>query len=702
MTGGDDVAIYGVSVGFQNKEGLIKGSDFQRFNARVNADIKFTKRISLNANMNFVYGSKNLSNEGSASNLNPIYTALAKTPFTTPHSVDENNRFSMAWEEVDALGAANPAAVVNDLRAENSFYRFMGSYIVDIKLPWGFLVRDNFGIDYNKEREEIFHPTIGIPYESLPTADVKNRSIHRVERLLDICNDFQLSYRRKIADHSIDATIGQRLFFNRVEDDYGKGYNSASNAYQTINAGDPKLHEVGGHIGRANWFATYAHVDYNWQNRYFAELTVSADASSRYGDNVNKLQIYPGVNAGWLISSEEFLSSATWLNLFKLRAGFNVSGNDDISNYSNHQYYVSTRFLTNNGLILGALENENLKPERMQKMNIGFDASFLDNKLQISADVYKSSISDMLTYSQVRSFTGMKAILANGGEMENRGFEVSVGGRVFSNRYFSWDLMANVAHNTNEVTKLETGAFQSTVGDGTVLTRVGSSAGVFYGYKTRGVYSTSAEATAEGLTTMVGATPVPFAAGDVRFVNNDNNNVIDDGDMVEIGNPNPKLFGGLSSTMKAYGFTLLADFTFSLGNDIYNYTRSQLESMSGYTNQTKNTLLRWRTEGDVTNYPRASYGDKKRNNRFSDRWIEDGSFFKCKAITLSYDFNFENDFITGLTVYGTCENVFCATKYSGYDPEICCSSSNNPLYQGVDAFTTPTARTFYIGLKLGL
>lgn len=704
VTGGDDVAIYGVSVGFQNKEGVVKGSDFQRYNARVNADINFTKNIRLNTNMNFVYGRKNLSNEGSASNLNPIYTALAKTPFTTSRSVDENNRFSKAWEDVDALGAANPAAVVGDMKALNSFYRFMGSYIVEVDLPHGLTLRDNFGLDFNKEREEIFHPTIGVPYESLPTTEVSNEAIHRVERLFNIYNDFQLNFRHKVAGHSIDATVGKRIFFYRVEDDYGKGYNSASNAYQTIGDGDPNLHEIGGQIGTANWLAFYGHVDYNWQNRYFAEVTLSADASSRYGDNVDAFLLYPGVNAGWLVSSEEFAKSATWLNLFKLRAGFNVSGNDDITNYSNRRYYVSTRFLTSNGLALGGgtVKNEDLKPERMQKMNVGFDAAFLDNRLHVSADVYKSRISDLLIYSQMPSYVGKDKFLTNGGEMENSGFELAVGGRVYSNRHFSWDLMANVAHNTNEVTKLETGAFQSTVGDGTVLTRVGSSAGVFYGYKTRGVYSTSADAAAEGLTTMVGASAVPFEAGDVRFVNMDGRTLIDEGDMVEIGNPNPKLFGGLSSTIKSYGFTLQADFTFSLGNDIYNYTRSQLESMSSYVNQTKNTLLRWRTEGDVTAYPRASYGDKMRNNRFSDRWIEDGSFLKCKAITLSYDFNLETDVITGLTVYGTCENVFCATKYSGYDPEICSSSSSNPLFQGVDAFTTPTARTFYIGLKLGL
>ncbi|MCR5361896.1 MAG: SusC/RagA family TonB-linked outer membrane protein [Bacteroidales bacterium] len=702
VTGGDDVAIYGVSVGFQNKEGLVKGSDFQRYNARVNADINITNSIRLFANMNFVYGKKNLSNEGSVSYLNPIYTALVKAPFTTSLSVDQNNRPSKSWEDVDALGAANPAAVVSDIKSLNSFYRFMGSFTFDVDLWKGLKLSENFGLDFNKEREEIFHPSTGIPYEDLPTTSVDNVQIHRVERLFNIISETRLNYSKHLYEHQFDATVGFRYFHSKMEDDYGKGYNSAGNSYQTIGSGDASLHEIGGSLGSSNWLSIYGNVNYNWRNRYFAELTLSSDASSRFGDDVSTFQIYPGVNAGWLVSSEEFMKSAEWLNFLKVRAGFNASGNDDITNYSNRQYYVSQQILTTQGLVLGALKNSSLKPERMQKMNVGIDAALLNNRLNFSFDIYKSSVTDMLTYSTADDFTGMTTILNNGGELENSGFEVNVSGRVFTNKNFQWDLSLNLAHNKNEIKKLETGSFQTTVGDGSVLTRVGSAAGIFYGYQTNGVYSTTAEAQADGLTTMVGAVAEPMQAGDVRFIDNKADGIINDDDCTEIGNPNPTIFGGLTSVMKSHGFTLQADFTFASGNDIYNYTRSQLESMSSYSNQTKNTLLRWRTEGDVTNYPRAAYGDSHKNNRFSDRWIEDGSFLKLKSVTLSYDFNLQTDFITGLTVYGTCENVFCATKYSGYDPEICCSSSNNPLYQGVDCFTTPTARTFYIGLKLGL
>lgn len=702
VSGGDDIAIYGVSMGFQQKDGLIEGTDFQRFNARANADIKFTKNIRLNSNMNFVYGVKNLANQGSLTYLNPIASALVKAPFTTTHNVDQNNIASTALEGVDALGASNPAALTNDLVAENSFYRFMGSYNLEIDLPRGFQLVGNLGLDFNKEREAIFHPTVGVPYASLPSAEVTNEQIHRVERLFNIMSDVRLNYARRVGTHAFDAAVGSRYFHATAEDDWGKGYNSASNAYQTIGAGDATLHQHGGGRGNWNWLAIYGHLDYAWRDRYFAELTLSADASSRYGDRVNQFLLFPGVNAGWLVSSESWMQHQDWLSMLKLRAGYNMAGNDDITNYSNRQYYVSTSYLTGNGLVLGLLKNDQLKPERVEKYNVGLDAALLNNRLSLSLDFYRSRTSDMLLYATADHFTGFTRYVANGGSMRNEGIEVTLGGRLVNRKNFSWDLNLALAHNHNKVTSLSTGALQTTVGDGVVLTRVGGAMGAFYGFRTDGIYATTADAKRDGLSTMVGAVAEPFVAGDVRFINQNGDALIDDADRVVIGNPNPDIHGGFSSVMRSRGFTLSADFGFSVGNDIYNYTRSQLESMSTLANQTRSTLARWRTEGDMTSMPRAAFGDPHQNARFSDRWIEDGSYLKLKNLTLAYDFRISSTVITGLTIYGTCENVFCATRYSGYDPEVATASSASPLYQGVDTFSTPTTRTFYLGLKIGL
>ena len=702
VSGGDETAVYGVSLGFQNKDGLIKGTDFQRFNARLNAAINFTNSIRFNTSMSFIYGSKNLSNEGSASNVNPIYTALVKAPFTAIHSVDEYNMFSPSYEDVDALGAANPAVVTNDVVSENSFYRFMGSYTLEADLWKGWKIATIFGLDYNKEREVVFYPTSGIPYPNLPNAEVTNQQMHRVERLYSISDETRLTYSNSWGDHKFDGALGFRYYNNRAEDDFGHGYNSASNYYQTIGNGDSELYQNGGALGNWNWLSFYLNADYAFKNRYFVDVTVSSDASSRYGEDVSALQVYPGINAAWLISNEAWMKGADWNSYLKLRAGFNMSGNDDIGNYVSRRYYITQSFLNNNGLVRGGIMNQDIKPERVQKVNVGIDAAFLNERLTVSVDAYHSRTTDLLLYSNAYSLSGHKSYVSNGGELTNTGVELALGGRVMNKKAFSWDLNLTLAHNRNEVQKLDCGSIRTSIGEGTVLTSVGSAIGVFYGYQTRGIYSTSAEANADGLGTMVGSVRKPFEAGDVRFIDQDGNKLIDEIDMVKIGDPNPDLFGGLLSVMRYRRFTLTAQFNFSLGNDVYNYTRSQLENMSAYTNQTKNVLNRWRTEGDKASMPRATYGDPLGNSRFSDRWIEDGSYLKLKELSLSYDFNIKSSYITGLTVFGTCENLFTLTKYNGYDPEIVSSSSNNPLYQGVDAFSTPTARTFYIGLKLGL
>jgi TonB-linked SusC/RagA family outer membrane protein len=703
VSGGDETAVYGVSMGFQNKDGLIKGTDYQRFNARLNAAIKFTQNIRFNANMSFVYGSKNMANEGSSSVVNPLYTALVKAPFTYPYSIDEMNIASPAYEAVDGLGAANPTVVVNDLHSENSFYRFLGSYALDIDLTKDWKLNSTFGLDFNKEREEIFYPSSGIPYGTLSNAEITNEQMHRVERLYNIYNDTHVSYSKQYGLSGIDATVGLHYLHCTAEDDYGRGYNSASNYYQTISSGDAALYQNGGALGNWNWLSFYGNVDFNLLQRYFLSATISSDASSRYGDNIKPLQVYEGVNFAWLVSSERWGHSWDAINNLKVRAGINTSGNDDIGNYNAKRYYSSTAFLSNNGLVLGGLMNEDLKPEHVTKMNLGFDLSMLHERLNLSVDLYQSTTKNLLLYSSADSFTGFANYISNGGEMENHGVEVALSGRILNLKKFSWDVDANMAHNRNRVTQLSSGARETTIGDGTVLTQVGSPLGIFYGYKTNGVYSTTAEAEADGLSTMIGSVKTPFEAGDVRFVNvDDSNDIIDSNDRVQIGDPNPDIFGGFSSTMKSHGFTLTAQFTYSVGNDIYNYTRSQLENMSTYANQTKAVLNRWRTEGDITCMPRAQYGDPMGNSRFSDRWIEDGSFLKFKSLTLSYDVPLKTSVLSGLTVYGTVENLYTWTDYKGYDPEIISSSSNNPLYYGVDAFTTPTTRTFYVGLKIGL
>ena len=287
--------------------------------------------------------------------------------------------------------------------------------------------------------------------------------------------------------------------------------------------------------------------------------------------------------------------------------------------------------------------------------------------------------------------------------------------RAINKKDWKWEVGASAGTYKNKITKLPTGTnfkngkdelygFTTDIYNGTVLSAEGMAAGVFYGYATDGVYKDAADALVDGKpveTYDVNTGLVTqFEAGDVKFVDQDGNNFIDENDRVVIGNPNPALFGNIQSSLKYKNFTLSATLNYSLGNDVYNYQRSLLESGSNFYNQTVAVVNRWKAEGDVTDMPRATYGDPKGNNRFSDRWIEDGSYLRLKDLTLSYQVPVSASWLQGLTVWASGTNLLTLTKYLGSDPEF--SFSNNVLYQGIDNGMLGQSRSFNVGVKVNL
>lgn len=250
------------------------------------------------------------------------------------------------------------------------------------------------------------------------------------------------------------------------------------------------------------------------------------------------------------------------------------------------------------------------------------------------------------------------------------------------------------------------GYTSSIYGQQNVLTAVGYSAGVFYGYETEGVYSTTAEAQAAGLKYPTGLSSQPsrdFKAGDVKFVDQNGDGWINEADKVVIGNPNPDFYGNIYTSLSWRNLTLDVNFKYSFGGDIYNYQRAQLESANNIWNQTTAVVNRWKNEGDITTMPRTISPDSEEwvnNERFSDRWIEDGSYLKLKNVRLSYKVPVNLSWLLGLSVWGEANNVVTLTKYLGQDPEVSCS--NSVLYQGIDTGFLPSSRTFNLGVTINL
>jgi len=368
-------------------------------------------------------------------------------------------------------------------------------------------------------------------------------------------------------------------------------------------------------------------------------------------------------------------------------------------------------------LSLANIQNEAIQWETSKKAGAGIDIHFLDERVALSADIFSNRTENLLTQKSLKSIAGLEYYWSNGGALKNTGFELGLNMKLLDTKSVKWELGGSIGHYKNKITALPDGDFFTEILGGTVMTAVGQPAGVFYGYKTNGVFATSEEAEQSGMRKLNNnGTLTPYGAGDVWFYAPDGNygivtdkpgTVMDNGREIAvsdvrqiIGDPNPDFYGTVSSRLKVKKLTIDALFTYSYGNDVYNYLRSQLESGSNFYNQTVAMTNRWTTEGQKTNMPRAVYGDPMGNSVFSDRWIEDGSYFRLKTLTVSYDIPLNSIFIHGIKVWASANNLFTLTKYLGSDPEF--SMNNAVLFQGIDAGLMPQSRSYFLGVKINL
>lgn len=293
---------------------------------------------------------------------------------------------------------------------------------------------------------------------------------------------------------------------------------------------------------------------------------------------------------------------------------------------------------------------------------------------------------------------GTSTYYNNDARIESKGFEANITLNPIHTRDFRWMIGGNITTVKNTVKSLGSlNQIVNTLDDGAeIITRVGDDPFAFYGYEADGVFATTAEAEAAAVTNRSG---IPYVAGDVRYVDVNGDHIINNADKKVLGSATPDFFGNIFTAFEYRNFALEATFSYSVGNKAYNAVRRVTESGKDFANQSTALLRRWSMEGQVTDIPRAVYGDKVGNNDFSDRWIEDASYLKLREVTLSYTWNKPIfHFIQGGTIYVTGENLFCLSKYLGLDPEF--SYSNNTIYQGVDYGKVGAPKSVKVGVNL--
>ncbi|MFM2326152.1 MAG: hypothetical protein RIR31_354, partial [Bacteroidota bacterium] len=684
VTGGDNIAKYAISLGFLNNDGLTKNTDLSKYNMRFNGDLNLSRRMTATTNLSFTFSEQNIRDQGNSAKTNPLFLALVKAPFLRTNDVSATGVESPILADRDTLNISNPLAITNLGLGLNKAYRFFGSIGFNYDITKTLKFSTTIGIIYNKVRENFFIPRKGVTPDSLSTGIAYSRLGTQVNSLFSLYNDSRLTYStiyNKV--HSFSARAGARYLKDKTEQDFGLGYNSAIDELVSVGNGVNGLRKIGGEIGEAKWFSTYFNADYSYADKYFLSANLSVDASSRFGDHVQEgldltskiFSTLPSLTAAWLISSEKAMAESK-IDLLKLRASYGLSGNDDIGNYTAQQTYVSQNLLGMQGLVRSGLANNQLQWEKVKKLNIGLDVAVLKERLQFSIDVYKNKTDKLIIYEPTATLSGFDYVITNSGGLKNTGIEISSTARIINKKNFNWDAGFNLGRNVSLITKLPADKIITSFAGATYITQVGGAPNEFYGHKANGVYVSDAVAAAEGLSIRkADGTLVAFKGGDIRFSDLNGDKVIDDKDRAVLGDPGPFLHGSFYNKFSCKRFSLNIVFTFSQGNEIFNYTRAQLEGMNNAYNQTDAVLNRWRSNGQVTTMPKATWADPMGNSRFSDRWIEDGSYLRLRVATFSYDIPYKSNFIKYATLYATGNNLLTFTKYKGYDPEFSATES---------------------------
>ena len=739
VQGGDDIGMYNLSVAYIQTMKNTKENSFDRINVRFNTDIKLLWNLTTKFDMSFSRSNTNLLDDGIPADLNagvitsPVFLSLIKSPLLNPYQYNKNiNNFTSLLADADDLystlkdgnySQANPLALLANgsgerkNRNENTFFNVTITPTYEINKDWK--ITSHFSYYLNRNSQAYYRPNIGLPsfaIENLGTVYSKTASIFSKEQ--NVLSNTHIDWNKKFGAHTIAAMGGFRYTYfsfdgsdlttqynSKLEDDKNPKLTTGNNVYDTVTGADDVWKNM-------QW---YVNADYNYMNRYFVTASLLAESNSRFGSNADggmkmfgvKWAIFPSIQAGWVLTNEKWFPKNGIVNYLRLNAGFDISGNDGINNYAARTSFNTVRYINHQiGMQLTNVGNEEIKWETTSKFNVGLQANLLNNRLGINASYFFHNTKDLLTVKTFENpIGGINNYWTNDGEVRNTGFEVGVSGKPVSLKDWHLEIGATLGHYKNEVKKLANGDYTSSIyGDNNILTSVGNPVGVFYGYKTKGVFATTADAEAANLYIVdeTGAKQY-FQAGDVYFVDMNNDNKIDEADKTIIGDPNPDLYGNIFLNLNWKRFTLGVNFNYSLGNDVYNYQRAILNSGSTLYNQQVAEIGHWRYEGQKTDIPRLNFNDPMGNNRMSDRWIEDGSYLRMKSVKLTYQVPLPESWqswLQGITVWAEGRNLFTITKYTGNDPEF--SASNNQLYQGIDCGNIAQGRMLTMGVKINL
>lgn len=698
IKGGDDIATYNISAGYLQHDGILKNTSYNRINVRINGKVNITEKFTVLPNTKVSLSDSYLMEQGYNMSTNPVLAAQAKSPLMVPQRMDANGNPLEFIDDVGVFNVSNPTSIVSNVLATNRNYHFMtsvkGIYAFTKNLSLSTLI----GIDYNNGRDNIFIPDIGLT----SIGDAYNTMRALVNEYRSTQNQNQLQYKKVFANkNSLALNLGHRYISNKYEYDKATDLNSTTDEFRSLGQGanNTELRTISGENRVVKWVSYFATADYNIKSKYFFSAAFSYDVNSAFA-NAARYNFYPSISGAWRVSSEPFLNGKSWLDDLKIRASFSQAGN--LNNFAydySYLYYRGLKLVNVSVPVREAVPDPDMEMEKQNTINLGADMVLFGQKLNLTLNVFSSVVNNLVTKQTLQPAYGYAAYYTNAGSIQNQGFDAAFNYRKKSGP-ITWSIGATVAYVDNQVTSLD--FFQESeamivhqIEGATLITKAGGPMYSFYGFKTNGIFANNDEASA-----YTGPNGQKAQAGDIRYVDVDNNNIIDDRDKMSIGSPIANIYGGLNASLEYGRFKINADVSFSSGNNIYSHVNRQGQSMELGHNQQDVVGNRWSESNTNTTIPAARVGDPYGNNAFSDRWLEKGDYARLKALTVSYLYPGSTKVFENLTIYVTATNLFTLSNYSGLDPES--MLYNDPLYMGSDYGKMQQPTMVVLGIKLGL
>lgn len=700
VKGGGKYSTYYTGLGYFNQDGIVKGTNYQRYNIQSKNDYK---RGIFSAGTNLIISFSHDKPLHQELRGGMIGTILQSVP--TLEKYDDTREGGYGGTYGDVVNIPHPLAIIDDniMDRYNENVKIFANLYAQIELFKGLKYKLNLTPDFSFERYKNYlnKYDFGLATNSITQLTERQR------RRRNILVENLLTFDRTFGEHKISALAGytyQDSRFRHIQA-YGEGL---PQGLEEIDAATTNRSNEG-NSWRSVLTSILGRVFYSYQNKYLFTATIRRDGSSKFGKN-NRYGYFPSFSLGWNVAEEKFMENVHWLDQLKLRGGYGVLGNQEIDNYQ-YSSTITTGINYpdgNGGLLQGAFPknfaNPDIKWEETAMTNVGIDFMAFNNRLSLTADYYVKNTKDiLLTVPIPISSGGANDPIRNAGKIRNNGFEFNLGWMDQPNPDISYGINLIGSFNKNKVIAMgsESGSIKGGSTNQNITTsetKAGYPIGGYWLISTAGYFNSQEEVDAyakDGKKIQPAAEP-----GDIKFVDANNDGVINDDDRVFQGSPFPDFTFALNGNMRYKNFDLSIGLQGVLGNKIYNATRQTLEDVTKGSNFLASCLDYWTPENKNASHPRLTWDDPNRNTRAeSDRYLENGSYLRLRSVQLGYTFpqTWFKGAIQHARVYINAENFFTITSYSGYSPDV---NADNANYRGFDNFIYPTNRTFMLGLNV--